>query len=151
MQLPWGREKELCGVIDLVGWRALRWDEASLGREIAVGEVPEELREEALHARHELLEVLADEVDSFTEAFLERENEVSQAEVLPRCARARWAGASRRRCAARPSATSACSPCWMRSRTCCPGRTRSGPLMAPTRRTARPWSARPTPGRRCAR
>ena len=82
LQLPWGREKELCGVIDLVGWRALRWDEASLGREIVVEEVPEALREEALHARHELLEVLADEVDSFTEVFLEKENGVSGEEVL---------------------------------------------------------------------
>jgi len=101
-------------VIDLVGWRALRWDEATLGREIVAGDVPEELREEALHARHELLEVLADEVDSFTEAFLERENEVSQAEVPTY----RWAWWSRTVPA--PTAAAVVSPVPVTTWTCGP-------------------------------
>jgi elongation factor G len=82
LQLPWGREKDFRGVIDLVGWRALRWDEASLGREIEAGPVPPELEDEARHARHELLETLADEVDAFTEVYLEHEEDAPREAVV---------------------------------------------------------------------
>ncbi len=150
LQFPWGREKAFHGVIDLVGWRALRWDEASLGREIVVSEVPGDLVEAAQHARHELLEALADEVDAFTEVYSSMRTRPRRPPSSPRCAPARWPGASCRRCAARPSATSACSRCWTRSRSCCPARTRPRPPPAATRATARRSSARATPRRRSA-
>ncbi len=92
LQLPWGREKDFRGVIDLVGWRSLRWDEASLGREIRAGEVPAELLDEARHARHELLETLADEVDAFTPVYLEHEERAPQAQVVAALRAATLAG-----------------------------------------------------------
>ncbi len=82
VQLPWGREKGFQGVIDLLGWRSLRWDEDSQGRVIVVGDVPDELRDEAHMARHELLETLADAVDAFTETYLELEDRVPREAVV---------------------------------------------------------------------
>ena len=87
LQLPWGREKEFRGVIDLVALRAVRFDEASLGREVIEEDVPAELIEEARHARHELLETLADAVDTFTEVYLQHE-EAAPAEAVLAAVRA---------------------------------------------------------------
>ncbi len=77
VQIPWGREKELRGAIDLIARRALRFPEEQLGRQVVVEDVPEELREQAEHARHELFELLADADDAFAEAFLEHEDAVA--------------------------------------------------------------------------
>ncbi|HTE06625.1 MAG TPA: EF-Tu/IF-2/RF-3 family GTPase, partial [Planctomycetota bacterium] len=57
----------------LLAMRALRFTEESLGKDIVETEIPEELRDEAQLARHTLLETLADEVDSFTEVYLQHE------------------------------------------------------------------------------
>ncbi|MGQ0552171.1 MAG: elongation factor G [Planctomycetota bacterium] len=81
VQLPWGREKDLCGVIDLVRQVALRFSEDDLGKTIVEESIPAELQEEASHGRHELLETLADLVDEFTEVYLEHENEAPEAAV----------------------------------------------------------------------
>jgi elongation factor G len=82
LQLPWGREKDFRGVIDLLAMRALHFTPESLGKEIVESEIPAELREEAQHARHVLLETLADEVDAFTETYLQHEEQAPLPEVL---------------------------------------------------------------------
>ncbi|MCB9897124.1 MAG: elongation factor G [Planctomycetes bacterium] len=82
IQMPWGTEKGLLGAIDLVRMRALRFDVESLGKEVSVEEIPDELREEAQLARMAMLEVLADEVDAFTEVYLEHESDASDEAVL---------------------------------------------------------------------
>ncbi len=82
IQMPWGREKELLGVIDLVAMKALRFEEGDLGQAVSVEEIPADLSEEAHLARHELLEVLADEVDVFTEVYLEHEEASPVADVI---------------------------------------------------------------------
>jgi elongation factor G len=74
LQIPWGRERDLLGVIDLVRRRALRFPEENLGKDVVEQDIPEDLAEEAALARHELLEALADEVDGFAEIFLEHED-----------------------------------------------------------------------------
>jgi len=81
IQIPWGREKELVGIVDLVRMRALRFDADSLGRTVEEGDVPAALAEEAQLARHAMLEALADEVDAFTEVYLEHENDTPVAAV----------------------------------------------------------------------
>jgi len=75
IQIPWGSEKDLVGVIDLVTMRALRFDTESLGKDVVEEDIPDELSDEAQLARHEMLETLADHVDAFTEVFLEHEDE----------------------------------------------------------------------------
>ena len=82
LQLPWGAEKELTGVIDLVGMVALRFDPDSQGKQIAEEPIPEALLEEAQLARMTLLEGLADAVDAFAEVYLEHEAEAPAADVI---------------------------------------------------------------------
>ncbi len=82
LQLPWGAEKSFCGVIDLLRMKALRFTEESLGKDIIESDIPEELLEEAQLARHTLLETLADEVDSFTEVYLQHEEQAPLPAVL---------------------------------------------------------------------
>jgi elongation factor G len=82
LQMPWGRERELLGVIDLVRMRALRFTEESLGKTIVEGDVPDELAEEAALARTEMLESMADLVDGFAEAYLEHDAHVPDEVVL---------------------------------------------------------------------
>ncbi len=60
LQLPIGEEEGFEGVVDLVGQRALYWDEESLGAEIRIADVPSEVSERAGAAREALLEVAAD-------------------------------------------------------------------------------------------
>ena len=73
VQMPWGAEKDLLGVIDLVKQQALRFDAESLGKTVAAEELPPELLEEVQLARLTMLEALADEVDAFAEVYLEHE------------------------------------------------------------------------------
>jgi elongation factor G len=81
IQIPWGAEKELIGVIDLVKMKALRFTEGSLGKEVVEESIPEDMADEAALARQALLEELADEVDAFTEVYLEHELESPEADV----------------------------------------------------------------------
>ncbi|HER62476.1 MAG TPA: GTP-binding protein, partial [Desulfobacteraceae bacterium] len=58
--LPIGSEENFTGVIDLIEWKVLRFDEASLGLTVVKEEIPDDLKEESSAARMALLEKLAD-------------------------------------------------------------------------------------------
>jgi elongation factor G len=61
IQLPWGKESEFKGVIDLIEMKALHWeDEQGMGEEWETVDIPAQLREQAEQARHDLFEKLAD-------------------------------------------------------------------------------------------
>ena len=77
VQIPWGAEKDLVGVVDLVEMRALRFIEGSLGKDVVEEPVPSELVDEAKLARQAMLEDLADCIDSFAEIYLEHEMDCS--------------------------------------------------------------------------
>ena len=74
LQIPWGSERELHGVIDLVRKRALRFEESSQGKHVLEEPVPEALADEVQLARTTMLEALADAVDAFAETYLELED-----------------------------------------------------------------------------
>src|SRR5262249_20898689 len=59
LQLPWGTEADLHGVIDLVQMNAHYW-EGDMGEEWKDTQIPDEYRERADAARHQLFEKLAD-------------------------------------------------------------------------------------------
>src|SRR5213594_3944043 len=59
VQLTWGSEAGFVGVIDLVEMKAHRWT-TEMGEEWETTEIPDEYREAADEARHELFEKLAD-------------------------------------------------------------------------------------------
>ncbi len=74
VQLPWGAEQSFKGVIDLIEMKALHWaDESGMGEEWETLEIPEELREAATQARHDLFEKLADHDADLMEKYVQEE------------------------------------------------------------------------------
>ena len=80
VQMPIGAEEGFVGVIDLVRMRSIRWDGTGLGAAFDVGEVPEELQEEAERRRETLVEAAAEAEDPLMERYLET-GELSADEV----------------------------------------------------------------------
>jgi elongation factor G len=72
LQLPWGTESDLHGVIDLVHMNAHYW-EGDMGEDWKDTDIPEEYRERAEAARHELFEKLADHDEDLMEKFVHEE------------------------------------------------------------------------------
>jgi elongation factor G len=73
VQLPWGIEGDLKGVIDLVKMKGVLWEEETLGAEFREVPIPDELSEEAAAYRDLLLETLADKNDLIMEKYLGEE------------------------------------------------------------------------------
>jgi elongation factor G len=60
IQLPWGNEENFVGVIDLVEMKALRWSNEGMGDEWETLEIGDDMRDEALAARMQIVEDLAE-------------------------------------------------------------------------------------------
>lgn len=71
VQLPIGCEDEFAGVIDLVGMRAIYWEEANMGSVYEAREIPADLIEEAQVWREKMVEAAAEANDELTEKFIE--------------------------------------------------------------------------------
>ncbi|MEO7804683.1 MAG: elongation factor G [Actinomycetota bacterium] len=69
IQIPWGNESDFHGVIDLVQMKGRYWT-SEKGEEWEDREIPDELKEEANHWRHELIEALAEYDDEVMEAYV---------------------------------------------------------------------------------
>jgi elongation factor G len=82
VQLPLGQEAELEGIIDLVGMKAHRFKDDTLGAEWSVEEIPEHLRAEAEEARAVLIEAVSEVDDALMERFLEGDTDFSENEIL---------------------------------------------------------------------
>jgi elongation factor G len=72
LQIPIGAEDKFIGHVDLVTMKAITYVDP-LGQKWEEGEVPDELREQAEHYRHDLIEAVADHDDEILHAFLEEE------------------------------------------------------------------------------
>jgi elongation factor G len=70
IQLPLGAEETFRGVIDLLRMKAVVWDVETLGATFAETEIPPEILPEAVRAREEMIEVLADRSDALMEKYL---------------------------------------------------------------------------------
>jgi elongation factor G len=69
--LPWrDPEGNLLGMIDLLRFRAIKWDPATLGREFHFYPVPKEAEEEARAWREKLWEILSEASDEIAELYL---------------------------------------------------------------------------------
>ncbi len=77
LQLPWGTESDFHGVIDLVQMNAHYW-EGEMGEEWHDTDIPEEYREAAESARHQLFEKLADHDESVMEKFVHEEEPTTE-------------------------------------------------------------------------
>ncbi len=80
VQLPWGKEGHLKGVIDLVSMRGIRYQDETLGAEYEEAEIPEDHRDAALKAREQMVEAIAETDDELLEKYLSGD-EVSDAEL----------------------------------------------------------------------
>ena len=71
IEIPVGREESFAGVVDLLEMKAIIYDEASEGKNYTVGEIPQELKDDAELARAELVEKVADLDEEVMESYLE--------------------------------------------------------------------------------
>jgi elongation factor G len=90
LQLPWGTESSFQGVIDLVEMKALHWM-SEMGEEWETTEIPEEYKDRAIEAHHELFEKLADHDEALMEKFVV-EDEPTPEEMRRAIRRATLAG-----------------------------------------------------------
>jgi len=74
IQLPIGSADEFAGVIDLIEERAIYWDEASLGVDFSVEEIPAAYLEASALAREKLIEAVADIDEGIMAKYLEAEH-----------------------------------------------------------------------------
>ena len=82
VELPIGSADTFAGVVDLIRMQGIVYDEASEGKQFAVGEVPAELRDAAELARAELVERVADLDEGVMEAYLEK-GDLTAEELVP--------------------------------------------------------------------
>jgi elongation factor G len=80
VQLPIGAEEDFAGVIDLIGMRAIYWEEGNMGTTYEAREIPEELRAEAESWREKMVEAAAEGNEELLDKFLE-DGELSEAEI----------------------------------------------------------------------
>ena len=71
IQLPIGAEENFAGVVDLVGMRAIYWDESNMGTTYEAKEIPEELRADAEAWREKMIEAAADGDEELLGKFVE--------------------------------------------------------------------------------
>ncbi|MFC1884571.1 elongation factor G [Thermodesulfobacteriota bacterium] len=81
LQIPWGLEDNLKGVIDLVKMKGIFWEEESFGAEFKEEPIPSELEEEAKRYRDLLLETLSDKDDGIMEKYL-AEEEIEASDII---------------------------------------------------------------------
>jgi elongation factor G len=78
VQLPWGAESDLVGLIDLIEMNAIRYLD-DLGKDVEIVEIPDEYADAAADAREHLINELSNFDDDLAEAYLENgEVEVAQ-------------------------------------------------------------------------
>ncbi|MCX8079676.1 MAG: elongation factor G [Bacteroidia bacterium] len=82
LQLPIGAEDNFKGVVDLINFRGMIWNEHDKGMTYEVVPIPDDMKEEALHWREKMLEAVAEFDDSLMEKFFENPASITEREVL---------------------------------------------------------------------
>jgi elongation factor G len=80
VQLPIGAEENFEGVIDLIGMRAIYWDESNMGTSYEARDIPENLLAEAELWREKMVEAAAEGDEGLLDKFLE-DGELTDAEI----------------------------------------------------------------------
>ncbi|MFC5410534.1 elongation factor G [Larkinella bovis] len=82
LQLPIGAEDNFKGVVDLVNFRGIQWNEHDKGMTFQEVPIPEDMLEEAREWRGKLLEAVAEYDESLMEKYFEDENSITEDEIL---------------------------------------------------------------------
>ncbi len=88
LQLPIGAEDNFRGVVDLVNFRGIEWNESDKGMTFREVPIPDDMVEEATEYREKLLEAVADYDEHLLEKFFEDPSSITEAEILSALRRA---------------------------------------------------------------
>ncbi len=88
LQLPIGAEDNFTGVVDLINFRGMVWNEEDKGMTYKVVPIPPDMMEEALEWREKMLEAVSEFDDKIMEKFFEAPETITEAEVLAALRRA---------------------------------------------------------------
>jgi elongation factor G len=82
LQIPIGAEDSFKGVVDLINWRGIVWNEADKGMTFTEVPIPDDLVEEATEWREKLLEAVAEYDESLMEKFFDDPASITEREIL---------------------------------------------------------------------
>ncbi|MGQ7870636.1 elongation factor G [Sunxiuqinia sp. sy24] len=83
IQIPIGAEEKFEGVIDLIEMKAIRWyEDATLGTDYKLEEIPAELMEQALEYREKMVESVAELDDALMERYFDDPESITSDELL---------------------------------------------------------------------
>ncbi len=82
LQLPIGAEENFKGVVDLINFRGMVWNEADKGMTYEVVPIPEDMMEEALQYREILLEAVSEYDDNLMMKFFDNPESITEREIL---------------------------------------------------------------------
>jgi elongation factor G len=82
LQLPLGAEDKFTGVIDLINFRGMVWNEEDKGMTYKVIPIPDDMHAEALEWREKLLEAVSEYDDKLMEKFFDDPTSITEREIL---------------------------------------------------------------------
>jgi len=82
LQINIGDEDNFKGVVDLINWRGIVWNDADQGMTFNEVEIPADIIDDARQLRSELLEAVAEFDETLMEKFFEDENSLTEREIL---------------------------------------------------------------------
>ena len=82
LQIPIGAEAEFKGVVDLINFKGIVWNEHDQGMTFEEIEIPDDILDEAREFRGQLLEAVAEFDESLMEKYFEDENSLTEREIL---------------------------------------------------------------------
>lgn len=82
LQINIGDEDNFRGVVDLINWKGIVWNDADQGMTFQEVEIPADIIDDARRLRSELLEAVAEFDESLMEKFFEDENSLTEREIL---------------------------------------------------------------------
>jgi elongation factor G len=82
LQLPIGAEDKFQGVVDLINFRGIIWDEDNYGMTFKEVEIPADMVEEATEWREKLLEAVSEYDENIMEKFFEDPTSITEREIL---------------------------------------------------------------------
>jgi elongation factor G len=88
LQLPIGAEDNFTGVVDLINFRGMVWNDDDKGMTYKIVPIPEDMMEDALEWREKMLEAVSEFDDKIMEKFFEAPETITEAEVLAALRRA---------------------------------------------------------------
>ncbi|MCC6599473.1 MAG: elongation factor G, partial [Crocinitomicaceae bacterium] len=82
LQLPIGAEDDFKGVVDLINFRGMIWNEADKGMTYQVVDIPADMKDEALEWREKLLEAVSEYDDNLMMKFFDAPETITEREIL---------------------------------------------------------------------